>query len=83
MDAAGQRILDVGCGDGRFTLGHFGSAARVVGLDTKQEEIDKANRAISKSTPLSNDQFYFECADIVDYPLAHSSLDIAIFLRSF
>jgi SAM-dependent methyltransferase len=38
----GQKVLDVGCGDGRLTRRYAGEAAQVTGIDPKSEAIETA-----------------------------------------
>lgn len=83
VDCAGQRIIDIGCGDGRFTLRHFAEAATILGVDSKQEEIDSAIASLETSQVRNPINTHFRCADIAEYPLSADSFDIAIFLRSF
>ena len=45
----GKRVLDVGCGDGRFALGVAPFAASVDGLDPDPESIAGAKRSARKS----------------------------------
>jgi 2-polyprenyl-3-methyl-5-hydroxy-6-metoxy-1,4-benzoquinol methylase len=40
--AAGERVLDVGCGEGRFTAELAGAGARVVGVDVAEEPLRRA-----------------------------------------
>jgi len=39
---AGERVLDVGCGEGRFTAELAGAGARVVGIDVAEEPLRRA-----------------------------------------
>ena len=39
-----RRVLEVGCGDGRFTYLYAHEAAYVLGIDPKRDEIDIARR---------------------------------------
>jgi ubiquinone/menaquinone biosynthesis C-methylase UbiE len=39
---AGQRVLDVGCGEGRFAAALAGAGARVVGIDVAEEPLRRA-----------------------------------------
>jgi ubiquinone/menaquinone biosynthesis C-methylase UbiE len=39
---AGQRVLDVGCGEGRFATALAGAGARVVGIDVAEESLRRA-----------------------------------------
>ena len=41
---AGRRVLEVGCGDGRFTSLYAHDAEYVLGIDPKRPEIEQARR---------------------------------------
>jgi len=45
VDVAGKRVLEMGCGDGRFTFLYAHDAAYVLGIDPKRDEIREARRA--------------------------------------
>lgn len=45
----GKRVLDLGCGDGRFALGVASLAAMVEGLDPDEEAIAAAKKAARKA----------------------------------
>ncbi|MEA2644801.1 MAG: Methyltransferase domain [Chloroflexota bacterium] len=45
----GKRVLDLGCGDGRFALGVASLAASVVGLDPDEKAIAAAKKAARKA----------------------------------
>ena len=40
----GRRVVEVGCGDGRFTSLYAHEAAYVLGIDPKRREIETARR---------------------------------------
>jgi SAM-dependent methyltransferase len=44
VDLPGKRVLEMGCGDGRFTYLYAHEADYVLGVDPKREEIRKARR---------------------------------------
>jgi predicted RNA methylase len=44
VDLAGKRVLEMGCGDGRFTYLYAQDAEYVLGVDPKREEIRLARR---------------------------------------
>ena len=44
-DLRDKRVLEVGCGDGRFTYLYAHDAAYVLGIDPKRDEIRSARRA--------------------------------------
>lgn len=45
VDVSGKRVLEMGCGDGRFTYLYADDAAYVLGVDPKRDEIREARRA--------------------------------------
>jgi 2-polyprenyl-3-methyl-5-hydroxy-6-metoxy-1,4-benzoquinol methylase len=44
VDLDGKRVLEMGCGDGRFTSLYAHDAEYVLGIDPKREEIRQARR---------------------------------------
>jgi predicted RNA methylase len=44
-DLTGKRVLEMGCGDGRFTFLYAHDAEYVLGIDPKPAEIREARRA--------------------------------------
>jgi 2-polyprenyl-3-methyl-5-hydroxy-6-metoxy-1,4-benzoquinol methylase len=44
-DLAGKRVLEMGCGDGRFTYLYAHDAEYVLGIDPKRDEIREARHA--------------------------------------
>ena len=44
-DLRDKRVLEIGCGDGRFTYLYAHDAAYVLGIDPKRDEIRNARRA--------------------------------------
>jgi 2-polyprenyl-3-methyl-5-hydroxy-6-metoxy-1,4-benzoquinol methylase len=45
-DFAGARVLEVGCGDGRLTLGIAKQAASVLAFDPDEEAVERARSAL-------------------------------------
>jgi ubiquinone/menaquinone biosynthesis C-methylase UbiE len=45
VDFMDQRVLEVGCGDGRLTWGYAPQASKVLGIDTDAEAVTAARRA--------------------------------------
>jgi ubiquinone/menaquinone biosynthesis C-methylase UbiE len=43
-DFEGRRVLELGCGDGRLTLGIAAEAARVLAFDPAREVVERARR---------------------------------------
>ncbi len=46
-DFRGQNVLELGCGDGRLTVGIAADAASVLAFDPDAEAVDKARRSLS------------------------------------
>jgi 2-polyprenyl-3-methyl-5-hydroxy-6-metoxy-1,4-benzoquinol methylase len=49
VDVSGKRVLEMGCGDGRFTFLYAHDAASVLGIDPKRDAIREARRARTAS----------------------------------
>jgi cyclopropane fatty-acyl-phospholipid synthase-like methyltransferase len=45
VDVSDKRVLEVGCGDGRFTFLYADEAAYVLGVDPDRDEIREARRS--------------------------------------
>lgn len=45
-DFRGQRVLELGCGDGRLTLGIAAEAASVLAFDPDAEAVGRARRSL-------------------------------------
>src|SRR5438105_15535351 len=45
-DFAGKTVLELGCGDGRLTVGIAPDAARVLAFDPDAEAVERARRAL-------------------------------------
>ena len=71
----GKRVLDLGCGDGRFALGLAHLAARVDGVDPDSDAIGAAKKAARKSRA-ANVQFRVGAAQELPYPDA--SFDVVL-----
>ena len=57
---AGERILDLGCGDGTLTLRIIGTGARVVGLDSSPEMVQAARARGVEAVAGSGEQIAYE-----------------------
>lgn len=45
VELTGKRVLEMGCGDGRFTFLYADDAEYVLGIDPKRDEIRDARRS--------------------------------------
>jgi 2-polyprenyl-3-methyl-5-hydroxy-6-metoxy-1,4-benzoquinol methylase len=75
VDLRDQRVLDIGCGDGRLAVLMAELAASVVGIDPDEEAITQARRAASSSVS-------FLVAGVNDVTLPSSAFDVVVFSRS-
>jgi ubiquinone/menaquinone biosynthesis C-methylase UbiE len=66
----GKRVLDLGCGDGRFALGVAPYAASVEGLDPDQQGIATARR-LTRESGVRNVHFAVGAAQQLPYPDTH------------
>ena len=71
----GQRILDVGCGDGHLARSLNARGACVVGVNPSEESLDRARQVANEAQ--------FGCAAAQALPFADGSFDGAVFLNSF
>jgi ubiquinone/menaquinone biosynthesis C-methylase UbiE len=71
----GKRVLDLGCGDGRFALGVAAFAASVEGLDPDEEGIAAAKKAARKAG-VRNVRFRVGAAQML--PHAGGAFDVVI-----
>ena len=71
----GKRVLDLGCGDGRFALGVAPFAASVEGLDPDAEAIAEAKKTTRKSR-VRNVRFSVGAAQHLPY--ADGAFDVVI-----
>lgn len=74
VDLRGKRVLELGCGDGRFTFLYAEDAAYVLGIDPKRVEIREARR--TRAAPLTR-RIKFRVADTISPP--RRPFDVALF----
>ncbi len=76
----GERVLDLGCGDGRHTIDAATTACTVVALDLDLAELRNARRRVRRSDAAG--QFHgtphFSCGDAERLPFADASFDKVI-----
>ena len=73
-DFDGKRVLEIGCGDGRLTWLYAGQAAQVLGVDTEEESIREARRALPSQL---KDRVEFRVADVQALDVPRRRFDIA------
>ena len=79
VDLRNQRVLDVGCGDGRLAILMAELGASVVGIDPDGEAITEARTKASGSPSTS---VSFLVADVNSVTLPPSAFDVVVFSRS-
>jgi ubiquinone/menaquinone biosynthesis C-methylase UbiE len=76
VDVVGLRVLEVGCGDGRFTYRYGRRAASVLAIDPDEEAIAAARRDTPRGLKR---KLRFEAANARDFELPRSEFDLALF----
>jgi ubiquinone/menaquinone biosynthesis C-methylase UbiE len=75
-DLTGKTVLEIGCGDGRFTRQYAGMTSRVFGLDPLLSETRLASKGAKR-----NKAFFLQGhAEALSFP--KQTFDIAIFASS-
>jgi ubiquinone/menaquinone biosynthesis C-methylase UbiE len=76
VDVEGLRVLEVGCGDGRFTFRYGRRAASVLAIDPDEEAIEKARSETPRDL---RRRLRFEPAGAQDFELPQAEFDLALF----
>jgi ubiquinone/menaquinone biosynthesis C-methylase UbiE len=71
-----QRVLELGCGDGRLTLGIAADAATVFGFDPDAEAVERARRFLP--TELAG-RVAYEVASGKEIEIEPQSFDLVVF----
>jgi 2-polyprenyl-3-methyl-5-hydroxy-6-metoxy-1,4-benzoquinol methylase len=82
VDFTGQRVLEIGCGDGRLTWRYAGMADRVIAIDPKADAIGRARENLPEEL---NRRVEFRQFTLKDFSASSelSSFDSIIFSWSF
>jgi ubiquinone/menaquinone biosynthesis C-methylase UbiE len=75
-DFRARRVLEVGCGDGRLTLGIAAEAQSVLAFDPDAEAIDRGRRFLPSEYV---DRVTYEVASGKEIELERLSFDIVVF----
>jgi ubiquinone/menaquinone biosynthesis C-methylase UbiE len=75
VDFRNQRVLEVGCGEGRLTWEYAHLAQRVVGIDPDPEAIHVAHYDMPSELRRMT---AFTCASSLNLPFPHETFDIAL-----
>jgi ubiquinone/menaquinone biosynthesis C-methylase UbiE len=76
VDVDGLRVLEVGCGDGRFTFRYGRRAASVLAIDPDEEAIETARHDTPRGL---RRRLRFEAAGGRDFELPAAEFDLALF----
>ena len=74
VEVRGKRVLEMGCGDGRFTFLYAPDAGYVLGVDPKRDQIGEARR--SRPAELAK-RVQFRVAKTISPP--RRRFDVALF----
>jgi predicted RNA methylase len=75
-DFRGRRVLELGCGDGRLTLGIAGKAASVLAFDPDAEAVESAQRSLPAELA---ERVAYRVASGKDVELEPVSFDLVVF----
>jgi ubiquinone/menaquinone biosynthesis C-methylase UbiE len=75
VDFKNQRVLEVGCGEGRLTWRYARSAKQVVGIDPDSDAVRVANYDMPDDLRKST---VFACASSLKLPFPNETFDIAL-----
>jgi len=75
-DFRGQRVLELGCGDGRLTVGIAADAAHVHAFDPEVEAVERARRSLPAELA---DRIAYQVASGKEIEIAPHSFDLVVF----
>ena len=75
-DFRDRRILELGCGDGRLTLGLAADAASVIAFDPDAEAVERARRFLPTEL---RERVTYEVASGKEIELERQSFDLVVF----
>ena len=75
-DFAGARVLEVGCGDGRLTVGIAEHAASVFAFDPDEEAVGRACEALPAEL---TDRVAYAVGSGIELEIPRSAFDIVVF----
>jgi ubiquinone/menaquinone biosynthesis C-methylase UbiE len=75
-DFRGRRVLEMGCGDGRLTLGIARDAAHVLAFDPDADAIERAGRALPDELA---ERVTYRVASAKEIELEPQSFDLVVF----
>ena len=75
-DFRGKRVLELGCGDGRLTVGIARDAAHVFGFDPEADAIERARLSLPREL---SERVSYRVASGKEIELEPRSFDLAVF----
>jgi predicted RNA methylase len=75
-DFRGQRVLELGCGDGRLTVGIAADAAHVLAFDPDAEAVERGRRSLPAELA---QRVAFKVASGKDIEIEPHSFDLTVF----
>ena len=75
-DFQGRRVLELGCGDGRLTLGIAEEAASVLAFDPDREAVERARQSLSAELA---ERVTYRVASGKEIELEPLSFDLVVF----
>jgi predicted RNA methylase len=75
-DFRGRRVLELGCGEGRLTLGIAADAARVLAFDPDAEAVERARRSLPAELA---DRVAYQVASGKEIEIKPHSFDLVVF----
>lgn len=75
-DFEGRTVLEMGCGDGRLTLGIARDARHVLAFDPDAEAIDRARRSLPEELA---GRVAYECAAATEIEVPPHSFELVVF----
>jgi ubiquinone/menaquinone biosynthesis C-methylase UbiE len=76
QDFTGAQVIEIGCGDGRLTLGIAERAASMLAFDPDGAAVSRARAALPARLV---DRVTYRTASAIEIELAPASFDIAVF----
>src|ERR1043165_5124619 len=75
VDFSNQRVLEIGCGEGRLTWQYAKQTQRTIGVDLDRDSLRVA--VFDRPASLRN-QAFFSCVDSQYLPFSKETFDIAV-----
>ena len=75
-DFRGRRVLELGCGDGRLTVGIARDATRVLAFDPEPEAVEQARRSLPREL---RERVSYHVASGKAIDIEPHSFDLAVF----